>query len=155
MFTSLKNVPVNVKVTVFTFSLLLFLFMNFTSVSHVFIILIDYIYRFTGVYLMIEIDTLFYLILASVPVFGMFYSSTKPFYNRNEFVLDVTTLCCCVFVVFAAGLILQGITGHNSNPLIPQSLKAGLFPFYSHLTLIIGIALPFLLVPNKSKFKSD
>lgn len=144
-----------VRLIVFTSSILLFTLLNFTPVSYIFISVIDIIYKITGWYLMIEIDSLFFLILASIPVIGLFYNSARLCYKRNKFVLDLIMIFCSALVIFAIGLLLQGILGQNSNPLIPQSLKAGLFPFYSHFTLLLGMLLPFLLRPINSNLKSD
>ena len=148
----MKNIPTNIKYIVYGISCLTFFSLSFYLAPILVSKMIKLLSKLTSYYFGISTSFLDYLLIASIPVFGLFYNSTRTEFRKSQLIQDILTVLLCVLIVFGIGLFLMTYIGTNSNPLIPQYLLMEPFNLYSTLLLGIGIIIPFIFLKKQEKF---
>lgn len=107
---------------------------------------IEFLYELTDYHFGISTNPLDYLAFSLIPAFGLLYNSTRMAFKKAQLIQDILTILFSVIIVFGIGLFLMTFIGRNSNPLIPEYLLIEPFNLYSTILIIIGAAVPFVLL---------
>ena len=127
-------------------SVVLFIFLNFilgpTSVFG----LAEFIQNKTNYFFGVDINTLDYLLISSIPVCGLMLSEKRKRQNLSEILKDNLIICLNCLLTFSIGLLIliSKIGSPSENPLIPEYLRVEPFKQYSSFFIILGLILPFL-----------
>lgn len=142
----MKKIPTKIKYLVYGISLLTFigLYSGFgirlmIGVANKLLPITDYFFAFSS-------TRLDYLILSSIPIFGLFFNSTRKEFKKTELIMDTITILFCVIITFGIGLYILTFIGKPENPLMPQYILTEPFDFYSTMFIGIGIVIPFLII---------
>jgi len=142
----LNKIPNKIKYLIYGLCGLTFLILNFGLGAKLQIGLTENIQKFTDYFFGISTNTLDYLTLSTIPLFGMIYNSTRKEFKINELIFDIITVLLFVLIVFGIGLYIMVFSAKHSSPLIPSTLKVEPFNLYSTLLIGIGILLPYLII---------
>ncbi|MGY3793743.1 hypothetical protein [Aquimarina sp. 433] len=142
----LNKIPNRIKYLIYGLCGLTFLTLNFGFGAKLQIELTENIQRLTDYFFGISTNTLDYLALSTIPLFGMIYNSTREEFKINELIMDIITVLVFVLVIFGIGLYIMVFSAKNSNPLIPNYLKTEPFDLYSTILIGIGILMPYLII---------
>lgn len=135
-----------IKVLSISISVVLFIFLNFilgpTSVFG----LAQFMQNKTGYFFGVDINTLDYLFISSIPICGLMLSEKRKRKNLSEILKDNLIICLSCILTFSIGLfiLISKIGSLSENPLIPQYLRVEPFKQYSLFFIILGLTLPFL-----------
>jgi hypothetical protein len=147
----LNKIATQIKYLIYGLCGLIFLALNFGIGAKLHIGLIENLQKLTDYHFGISTNTLDYLTLASFPIFGMLYNSTRKEFKKVELIKDILTVLLFIIITFGIGLYLLIYLGRNSNPLIPEYLLIEPFDLYSTLLIGIGILIPFLIIKRTEK----
>lgn len=134
-------------------SFVIFIVLNFiigpTSVFG----LAEFIQCKTGYFFGVDINTLDYLLISLIPIFGLSITFKRKVNNLTETLKHNLLLLLSCIITFSIGLclLISKMGSPSENPLIPQYLRVEPFKGYSSLLIALGIILPFLLVKNKAE----
>ncbi|WP_425223415.1 hypothetical protein [Psychroserpens sp.] len=147
----MTKIPNQIKYIVYGISGLIFLLLSFGLAPRLLIGMIEVLDKLTGYYFGVSTNTLDYFAFASIPICGMIYNSTRTEFKTGELLKDIITILLCVVIIFGIGLFLMIYLGSNWNPLIPKNLLIEPFNLYSTMLIVIGIALPFMILRMMKK----
>ena len=142
----MNKIPSKIKYLIYGLCGLIFISLVLGIGTKLNIGLTEKIQKLTNYYFVISTNPLDYLTLASFPLFGMLYNSTRKEFKKSELVMDIINVLFCVIIVYGIGLYLLTFLGRSSNPLVPEYLLTEPFNFYSTIILGTGIATPFLII---------
>lgn len=145
----MKKISSRLKYVVYGISGLIFFILSFGLAPKLVAGLIELISKTIGYHFGISTNPLDYLAFSLIPVFGLFYNSTRIEFKTAELIQDIITVLLSVLIVFGIGLFLMIYLGKNSNPLIPETLLVEPFNLYSTILIVIGIALPYVILRVK------
>lgn len=113
----------------------------------------DFIQNETGYFFRIDINTLDYLLISLIPIFGFLLNSKSKRNSVAEILKAnaIITLTCVSSFTIGVLILISRIGSIVENPLIPQSIRVEPFKFYSTFLLAFGIILPFLLIKSEIK----
>ncbi|MNL22912.1 hypothetical protein D3C87_1442740 [compost metagenome] len=150
MLNSLNKNQLYILISIST---VLFVILNFiigpTSVFG----LAEFIQNKTGYFFVIDINTLDYFLISSIPFIGILINSKRKINSLTEILkVDFTILLSCIGT-FSIGLclLITKIGSPSENPLIPEYLRVEPFKEYSSFLIALGIILTFLLIKNDVK----
>ncbi len=142
----MNKIPNKIKYLIYGLCGLTFLALNFCIGTKLQIGLIENIQKLTDYFFGISTNTLDYIALSTIPLFGMIYNSTRKEFKINELIIDIITVLLFVLVIFGIGLFIMVFLAKHSNPLIPDYLKTEPFDLYSTILIGIGILMPYLII---------
>ncbi|MGR7812090.1 hypothetical protein [Lacinutrix undariae] len=145
----MNKIPNKIKYGIFGISTLIFL-LFFLGIINPFG-LNDSLQNITGYFFGLSFSNIDYLTISSIPVFGMFFNSSRNEFKIADLIKDILTILICTLITIAIGLYLLTFIGKPNNPLIPQYLLREPFFLYSTLTIAIGILIPFLIIKRNKK----
>jgi tellurite resistance protein TehA-like permease len=140
----LKKIPKKIKYIVFGISLIIFSLLHF-GVINLFEIG-GFLQNIEKHYFINYLNNFDFLIIASIPAFGMLLYSKRNKFRISKLILDIFTILFCVIVTFGVGLYILTIIGKKSSPFIPDHFINEPFLLYSTLTIGIGVLLQVLLL---------
>lgn len=136
-----KIIILSISISVF-----LFLFLNFilgpTSVFG----LAEFLQNKTGYFFGVDINTLDYLFISSIPICSLMLTEKRKQKNLSNNLKDNLIICLSCLLTFGIGLVLliSRIGSPSQNPLFPEYLRVEPFKQYSLILIILGLLLPFL-----------
>ncbi|AXT59271.1 hypothetical protein D1816_02540 [Aquimarina sp. AD10] len=151
MKIDLNKTPRKIKLWIYGLCGLIFIALNFGFGAKLQIGLTENLQKLTDYFFGISTNMLDYLALATIPLFGMIYNSTREYFKIKELITDILTVIFFVIIVFGIGLFIMVFSAKHSSPLIPNSLKAEPFDLYSTILVGIGILTPYLIVKLTKK----
>ena len=134
-------------------SVLIFILLNFilgpTSVFG----LAELIQNKTGYFFGVDINTLDYLLISSIPICGLMLTEKRNRKNLSEILKENLTICLSCILTFIIGLLIliTKIGSPGENPLIPENLRVEPFKIYSTFFIALGIISPFLFIRKVAK----
>ncbi|WP_299115947.1 hypothetical protein [uncultured Winogradskyella sp.] len=142
----MNKIPKNLKYLIFGISLLTFigLYSGFgirlmVGISNKLLPITNYFFAFSST----RFD---YLILSTIPIFGMLYNSTRTDFKLTELIMDIVTILFSVIIMFGIGLLILTFIGKPENPLMPQYIVTEPFELYTTIFIGLGIGIPFLII---------
>lgn len=144
--TDLNKIPAKIKYLIYGLCGLIFIVLNFGGGAKLHIGLTENLQKITEYFFGISTNTLDYLTLSTIPLFGMIYNSTRKEFKIKELIMDIITVLLFVIIVFGIGLFIMTFSAKHSNPLIPEYLLAEPFDLYSTILIIIGLLMPYLII---------
>lgn len=143
-----KHLYISIAISIVLFILLNF-FVGPTSVFG----LAEYIQNKTGYFFGVDINTFDYLLISSIPIFGLILTEKRNLKNLLEILKTNLIICFSCILTFSIGLfiLISKIGSPSENPLIPQYLRVEPFKAFSIFSIALGILLPFLLIRKKTE----
>ena len=111
----------------------------------------DSIFKITGYFFGLSFNNLDYLVISSIPIFGMLLNSMRNEFKIIELGKDILTILLFVLITSGIGLYILTYIGKLDSPFIPEYLLREPFSLYSTLIFGIGIGIPFLFVKRTEK----
>lgn len=105
----------------------------------------------TGYYFVLSCNSLDYLAISSIPIFGMLLNYKRRVFTIEHLIKDIFIILLSATIIIVIGLYLLTFLGKPKNPLIPQFLITEPFFYYSTVIIIIGIGFPFLVVNKRER----
>lgn len=129
-------------------SVALFILLNFILGSTSIFGLAEFIQNKTGYFFGVDINTFDYLLISSIPIFGLMLTGKRKTKNLSEIIKDNLIICLSCILTFSIGLLIliSKIGSPSENPLIPEYLRVEPFKQYSLFFIILGLILPFLFI---------
>ncbi|WP_299436349.1 hypothetical protein [uncultured Maribacter sp.] len=147
----MNKIPSKIKYLIYGLCGLIFLTLNFGVGAKLQIGLTESIQKFTDYFFGISTNTLDYIALSTIPLFGMIYNSTRVEFKVKELIMDIITVLLFVTIIFGIGLFIMTFSAKHSSLLIPEYLLAEPFDLYSTILIGIGILTPYLIIKLTKK----
>jgi hypothetical protein len=138
-----KNLYLSILISAIIFILLNFI-LGPTSVFGI----AELIQNGTGYFFGVDINTSDYLLIASIPIFGLLLTEKRKRKSLSEILKENLIICFSCILSFSIGLLIliSKIGSPGENPLIPEYLRVEPFKIYSSFFIALGIILPFLFI---------
>ena len=154
MFDSLN------KKYIYTFTLMscaLFIVLNLILGPIALFGLTEFIQNKTGYFFGVGTETFDYLVIASIPIFGLILAKKRNRKSLKEILKQNIIILFCCFVTFSLGLLIltTKIGSVSENPFIPQCIRREPFQQYSTFFIALGILFPFLILKRVSEEKAN
>ncbi len=129
-----------------TISCVLFIILNFILGPSSVFGLAEFIQKKTGYFFGVDINSLDYILISSLPFIGFLINTKRKESNLTETLKTSLIISLSCIGTFSIGLclLISKIGSPSENPLFPEYLRVEPFKEYSSFLIALGIVLSFL-----------